>query len=291
MKYISLIIAIMAVLLSSCTQTGVTLLNQFSKTGNFTLATDIAYGVNPQNKLDIYRPTLPRQNKRTSSPVVVFFYGGCWGECNRLQKKDYQFVAQSFVANGYTTVVADFRQYPTVNFPEIMTDASQVIRWVSNNISRFGGNPNQLFVMGHSSGAHIAAMLAVNPHYLSNTHSNIKGFIGLAGPYDFLPFTEEYQRILFAPAQRYAESQPINVITPSAPPLLLLHGKKDTTVGQHNAVNLSRKAQSLGVKQRLILYPQHNHVGILLALSRPLKSRSSVLGDILTFIRQQTHKY
>ena len=283
-------IAVLSFLLSACTQTGVNLLNTLSKTGDYTITTDIAYGTKPENKLDIYRPTQQKKRNNHLTPVVVFFYGGCWGECNNLQKKDYRFVAQSFVSKGYTTVIADFRQYPDVNFPAIMADATQVVRWLSTNIVRYGGDANRTIVMGHSSGAHIAAMLAMNPRYLKSVHKNIKGFIGLAGPYDFMPFDEEYQKILFAPPQRYAESQPVKVISSNAPPILLLHGKKDTTVRLHNAVNLSQKAQSIGVKQRLIVYPQHNHVGILLALSKPLKNRSSVLADALTFIRQQTQQ-
>ncbi len=289
MKYSLLLIAIASVLLSACTQTGVNLLNTFSNTGDYVVVKDITYGTKPQNKLDIYRPTQSQKNTTNLTPVVVFFYGGCWGECNSLYKKDYRFVAQSFVSKGYTTVIADFRQYPNVSFQEIMTDTSQVIRWIANHISRYGGDANRIIVMGHSSGAHIASMLALNPQHLQGLHKNIKGFIGLAGPYDFLPFDEAYQKTLFAPPQRYAESQPISVINSNAPPLLLLQGKKDTTVGQHNSVNLSRKAQTLGVKQQLIIYPQHNHVSILLALSRPLKTRSAVLADMLEFIRQQTH--
>ena len=273
-------------LLAACSSSGAALLNSFAKTGDYTKTSDIPYGTNPQNTLDVY---LPKRTKNTTlnnknSPVIIFFYGGCWGECSDLKKSNYLFVGQAFASRGYTTVIADLRQYPDVNFSGLMSDASNVINWVSKNITRYGGDSERLVLVGHSSGAHIASMLALNPQYLGNNKKSIRGFVGLAGPYDFLPLDEEYQRVLFNPANNYANSQPINFVSAQSPPLLLLHGRDDTTVNKVNSINLSQKAQKLGVRQHLIIYPSHNHVGLLTALSRPFQSRSSVLKDILNFI-------
>lgn len=277
--------------LSSCAKTGTAILNSLALTGDYKKTVNIAYGEHSQNTLDIYQPVKPLVEKSGEEikPVVVFFYGGCWGECNSLDKSDYLFLAQSFASKGYITVIPEFREYPDVNFTDIMSDASGVIRWVTQYISEYGGDPNQLILIGHSSGAHIASMLALNTRYLDvGTRSKIRGFIGLAGPYDFLPLDEAYQRTLFGPSERYADSQPINFVSTQSPPMLILQGAKDTTVGKHNAQNLAKKAQRLGVSQKLVIYPEHDHVGIILALSRYQIKKSLVFRDILDFIQKQT---
>ena len=267
--------------LSGCASTGTTLLNSLAKS-DYKKTSDISYGLHSENKLDIYRPI---STTKSNGKVIVFFYGGCWGECTSLKKADYLFVGQSLASKGFTVVIADFRQYPEVNFNNLMSDASNVIRWTIKNIKKYDGSPNKIFVAGHSSGAHIAATLALNQRYLDhNSRQKIKGFIGLAGPYDFLPLDEEYQRKLFNPAKKYANSQPINFVSSSSPALLILHGEEDKTVFKHNAVNLSKKAKQFGVKQQLILYPSLSHVGILTALSRPFQGRSTVLNDIVRFV-------
>ncbi len=279
---------------AACTQTGAALLNALAKNNHYVRETDLRYGEHEANTLDVYHPAKkPSVDQAMKKPVLIFFYGGCWGECNSIGKADYLFVAQPFVEQGYVTVIPRFREYPKVKFSSIMDDAAKAVHWVTQNITHYGGDPDRIILMGHSSGAHIASMLALSPRYLgANSHPKIRSFVGLAGPYDFLPFDEAYQRKLFAPPERYRDSQPINFVTAQSPPALILHGEKDTTVGKHNAINLVRKSQALGGKLSLRLYPEHNHVGILLALSRPLQHRSTVLKDILLFMNkaQETDK-
>jgi acetyl esterase/lipase len=271
--------------LSSCSQAGAALLNSTAKTGDYIKASDLAYGTHKRYRLDVYRPKQTKGNK----PVVVFFYGGCWGECSSLEKKDYLFVAQSLSSRGYVTVIPNFRKYPEVTFQPIMADAASVMRWVSQHIGEYGGDANKVIIAGHSSGAHIGATLALDKRYLdSGLRNRIRGFIGFAGPYDFLPLDEAYQLKLFGPPNRYAASQPINFVSSQSPAMLLLHGRKDTTVKPENSQKLAEKAQNLGVDTKLIEYPKHDHVGVLIALSRPLQRKSSVLADVITFLEQHT---
>lgn len=282
----AILLMLMTAVLSACEQAGLSFLNTAAKTNDYEKISNIAYGDNPKQKLDVYQPKKPIKKE---APVVVFFYGGCWGACTTLNKTDYQFVAQSFSSRGYLTVVADLRQYPEVVFKDVMGDSAKVMDWVLAHSADYGGDKTQLIIAGHSSGGHIAAMLVLHPNYLNaETKQHIKAFIGFAGPYDFLPLDEDYQKRLFSAKNDYYGSQPINFISENAPPLLLLQGEKDTKVRPYNAINLSQKAKQLGVSQRLILYPQHTHVSLLTALSRPLQGRSKVLKDVLNFIAQQT---
>lgn len=257
------------------------------------LQANIRYGPHPQNQLDLYLPpTQPQTGDETlQRPVVIFFYGGCWGACLRFYKSDYRFVAQSLAAAGYVVVIPDYRHYPAVKFPAIMDDATAVVEWVSVNIEQYGGDPNQLFLMGHSAGAQMAALLTFNPAYLTPAgQARVRGFIGLAGPYDFLPFDQAYQPRLFGPEENYPLSQPINFVKGHEPPLLLLYGNDDTVVYPHNLENLAQKVRTLGGPVEVHRYDGIDHAGLVGALARPVRDRQPVYGDILQFLTQHTQQ-
>src|SRR3712207_3414863 len=122
--------------------------------------------------------------------VVVFFYGGRWESGDR---GDYLFAAQGLVSQGFVAVVPDYRLHPEVGFAGFMADGAAAVRWVRDNIAGFGGDPAQIFLMGHSAGAHIAALLALDERWLADQglpRGTVRGAIGLAGPYDFLPLSD-----------------------------------------------------------------------------------------------------
>jgi len=248
------------------------------------LVTDLSYGPHPENQLDIY---LPAQSEQADAPVIVFFYGGCWGACLKFYKADYRFVGESLSKAGYTVVIPDYRAYPNVKFPAIMTDAAAAVEWVSENIAQYGGDPKQLFLSGHSAGAQMTALLTLNEDYLRPaTHRDINGFIGLAGPYDFLPFDQAYQPILFGPEENYPLSQPINYVDGTEPPLLLLYGNGDRVVFPHNIENLSAKVAEQGGEVEVHRYDGIDHAGLVGSLSIPMRNRQPAYGHILQFLDQ-----
>ncbi len=254
------------------------------------IQTNIAYSTHPENKLDIYLPPQSQQTAEQAAPVIVFFYGGCWGACLKFYKSDYRFVAESLAKEGYVVVLPDYRYHPNVKFPAIMADATEAVEWVSNNIEQYGGDPNQIFLSGHSAGAQMSALLTLNEDYLRpETHHNVKGFIGLAGPYDFLPFDQAYQPILFGPVENYPISQPINYVDGNEPPLLLLYGNDDSVVFPRNIENLSAKVLQQGGVVEVHRYDGIDHPGIVGALSVPFRNRQPVYADILNFLNQHRH--
>src|SRR4051794_11872106 len=115
---------------------------------------DIAYGNAPRQRLDVYRPCSVDQDF-PSAPVVIFFYGGYWQGGS---KSEYFFAAQGLVSKGFVTVMPDSRISPDVVFPAFVEDGATAVRWVHDHIAQFGGDPNRVYLMGHSAGAHIAAM-------------------------------------------------------------------------------------------------------------------------------------
>jgi acetyl esterase/lipase len=274
--------------IAGCTRSALFIANGLARFGDYSIVRDINYGPSDLNHLDIYIPEPSSNKAKVSKPVVVFFYGGCWGGCYTGFKEDYLFVGQALASEGYVAVLADYRRYPEVIFPEIIDDARRAVEWVKANIENYGGDSENIFLMGHSAGAHLAAMLILNETYLSaETLNEISGFIGLAGPYDFLPFTKLYQRKVFAPEAAYPQSQPINFVDGVEPPLLLLYGNDDETVKPRNIINLAEKARCLGGKVETHYYDGIDHAGLIGSLSIPLRNQESVLADITRFIAHQ----
>ncbi|MGH7897891.1 MAG: alpha/beta hydrolase [Candidatus Binatia bacterium] len=243
---------------------------------------DIAYGEHPRQRLDVYR----RANGVGPAPVVVFFYGGSWQAGDR---GHYPFVADALASEGFVTVVPDYRTHPDVKFPVFMEDAARVVRWCRDHVAELGGDPTRIYLMGHSAGGHIAVLLAVDERYLEQAgldRSAIRAVVGIAGPYDFLPFRSDTLRTLFGPEEGWPTTQPINFIDGREPPMLLLHGSWDTTVGPGNARRLTDRICQHGGSARAIFYPYVGHMTIIGAFSRPLRWIAPVLRDTVTFLKE-----
>src|SRR6476660_1454179 len=186
----------------------------------------VPYGADPRQKLDVYVPV----DRSASVPVVVFFYGGTW---NSGERAGYEFVAEALASRGMMVVVPDYRLYPQVRYPDFLHDSAQAVAWAAKEAARYGGDPKRLFVMGHSAGAYNAAMVALDERFLrqaGTTPAILRGWIGLAGPYDFLPIQNPDVKPVFFHPNTPPESQPINHVTPTAPPALLIASVEDDLV-------------------------------------------------------------
>jgi acetyl esterase/lipase len=249
------------------------------------LAQDQVYRASPEARLDIFGPTPAPGKPSAPRPVVIFLFGGGWQDGSREQ---YRFVASGLVAQGYLTVIPDMRMYPEVTFPAFVEDAATATRWVLANIQAYGGDPGRVFLLGHSSGAHIAALLNYDERYLgadSGGHRHC-GFIGLSGPYDFLPLVSPtLQEIFPQPLRR--RSQPLAFVGGDEPPALLLHGLLDKTVKPRNSAALEQAVLRAGGEARLKVYDDEEHAQLVLALSSTLDFLVPVLADIDTFIKAQ----
>ncbi len=277
MKY--LVILILSQFLTGCANPGLTFVNSIALFDNYDLVSNLKYGENQSNQLDIYQPA------GSPKATVIFFYGGCWGACTVYGREEYRFVGQALTQQGYQVVVPDYRLYPDVLFPEIMQDSAKVIAWVNENIAQYGGTPEKVFLMGHSAGGHIAAMLTVNETYLpSELRQAIKGFIGLAAPYDFI-LDKPYLVKLFSDLN-YIESQPVHYIDGNEPPLLLLYGNEDRTVYPRNIINMTRAVESQGGRVEAHTFDGVDHVDILAALSIPYRGSYPVMQAIAAFIEK-----
>jgi acetyl esterase/lipase len=259
------LIASVLSLLGGCSPAA--LLNKTVSSRGYTRQADIAYGPLPRQKLDLYLPETPRADGK----AVTFFYGGSWDSG---AKGDYLFVGQALASRGITTIVPDYRLYPEVRFPTFLEDAVQATRWAGERVGT-----DKLFVMGHSAGAQIASMLAVHSPY----RTAMRGFIGLAGPYDFLPLKSAKLIDIFGGANR-PEIQAITFARAPLPPALLLHGTADTTVYPHNSENLAAAWRKAGAPVELKLYPDVGHIDMVAAFSNLLHGRAPTRDDVLAWI-------
>lgn len=259
----------------------VAILNAFVNKGDCVAVRDIPYGEAERQDLDIYRPAKRAQ----LAPVVVYFYGGGWEEGD---KALYPFLAATMVAHGLTVVVPDYRVYPVVRFPTFLEDAALAVRWVREHVARYGGDPERVVLMGHSAGAHIAAMLTFDRRWLAQVdldpRTDVKGMIGLAGPYDFLPLRSATLKEIFGPEDRLAETQPINFVDGAAPPVFLATGTKDDSVKPGNSLRLAERIRANGGVATLALYRHVGHRTLVGAFAPPLRFLAPVRRDILRFI-------
>lgn len=238
-----------------------------------------AYGSDPRQRLDVYAP----ERAAGSLPVVVFFYGGGWNSGDR---GGYEFAARAIAARGFVVVVPDYRLVPAVRFPAFVDDAAAAIRWTADHVAASGGDPARIAVAGHSAGAHIALLVTLDRHYLAaaGAPGAIKAAVGLAGPYDFLPFDAKSAIDAFGRAPDPLATQPIHFVRADAPPVLLLTGDADDTVRPRNTAALAAALRHAGAPVETRVYRGVGHIGILLALSKPFRGKAEALDDMTRFL-------
>lgn len=257
-------------------------LNSTDEHHGFTADHRIVFDAARGLSLDVYRPRDARD-----APVVVFFYGGDWTHGER---QWYRFVGTALAARGIVVVIPDYRKYPAVRMDGFMRDAATAVAWAHAHASDYGGDARRLFVMGHSSGGQIAALLATDDQWLRAqglTRDALAGCIGLAGVYDFVPipaFEHDMLGMFGRTTTEQARAEPVAHVTGGEPPMLLLHGTADKEVAPANSRSLDRVLRAHGDDVTLRLYPGVGHSALLFAMSRPLRGHADTLGDVVAFI-------
>ena len=261
-------------------------LNALVPTDSHELGT-VAYGSSARQQLDVYTPRSTPERVRPANgwPLVVFFYGGSW---NQGEREQYRFVGEALAARGVLTIIPDYRLYPEVRYPEFLRDNAAAVAWALREAARLGADPKRVFVMGHSAGGYNAAMIALDARWLN--HEGLKpaqlaGWIGLAGPYDFLPIENPDAQPVFFHPNSPPESQPIRYVSPSVPRTFLGAAPEDKLVNpERNTRQMASKLQSAGVPVMLQIYPRTNHVTLIGAFAGPFRFLAPVLDDVVNFV-------
>ena len=268
--------------LSGCSAVGT--LNTLTPQSSESVQKDVAYGTLPRQRLDIYKPKLAAP--AAGWPVVVFFYGGSW---NFGEKADYLFVGEALASRGVLVLVADYRLYPEVRYPDFLLDSVLALTYGLDHAAQLGGDPKRVFVMGHSAGGYNAAMLALDPRWLAaanHTPRELAGWIGLAGPYDFLPTDNPDAQPVFFHPNYPPNAQPIGFTQAGAPRTFLAAPMDDKLVSRERSTQqMADKLQAAGVPVTLKLYPKASHTSLVGAFAWPLRWIAPVLDDVDAFIQ------
>lgn len=240
----------------------------------------VPYGTHEQH-LDIWRPA----DAAPALPVVTFFHGGAWQSGSAAA---YGFAGRALAKLGYIVVVPDYRKLPAHRFPAFMEDAAQVVAWTRSNIATMGGDPDRIALVGHSSGAHMALLLALDRRWLTQAHvppQTIRAVIGISGPYDFYPYSDAAAKLAFrdTPAQL---TQPVRLARRDAPSTLLFASRADTRVKARNSIALANQLRVKGAPIQLILMDGLSHEATLLSLMPQLAWLGPVRAQSGAFLAQ-----
>ncbi|MFT4635360.1 MAG: acetyl esterase/lipase [Arenicella sp.] len=243
--------------------------------------TGLAYGNQDWQKLDVY----PQAD---TAPVIIFIHGGSW---RHGRKDQYLFAADAFYRQGYTVVLPDYLKYPDqrAKYPSFAVDGAKAVAWVKQNISEYNGDPSQVFVVGHSAGAHTTMMLATDKQFLNAeglAPSDLKGVVGIAGPYSFIPDWEVTQTV-FGPPANYPLMDALNYVDGDEPSTLLLHSAGDVQVGQYNQQKMQAALKSKGVDSEAVLYNALGHIDMVTHLHPWFSKEDNLMVDIHQFIQKR----
>ena len=228
----------------------------------------------------------------SNRPMVVFFYGGSWTSGDRA---DYKFVGEALASHGIVTVVADYRLSHEVRYPVFLMDSAEAVQSALEHAGEWGVSSERVYLMGHSAGGYNAAMLALDARWLQGAgvdRGQVAGWIGLAGPYDFLPICIPEVQQAFGWPGTPANSQPLfhaqKPDTASPSRVLLLAARDDEVVNpQRNSVGLAQALKARGTTVEMALLDRVGHATLIGAMAAPLRGLAPVLDSVSQFVTRQ----
>lgn len=259
---------------------------RFARERPITLAVRAQYGPHPAQHLELWVPDQPAADGEPH-PLIVFYHGGGW---HSGAPADYRFVARTLGEHGFATALVGYRLVPEGRFPAMLEDSAAGLAWLAANAGRHGVHTNRAVLAGHSAGAYNAVMLALDLQWLEAAGAPsgmVAGVAGLAGPYDFHPFTSDSAVAAFGHVKSPQSTQPIRFARGDAPPLLLMTGTADDVVRPRNSVALDRAVRAAGGRSKVIQFEGMGHAGIVMALSRPFRRNGQVMEELVRFAREQ----
>lgn len=241
---------------------------------------NLHYGRHPGQVLDIY---LPSENSRGLQ--LVFIHGGGWQSGH---KDEYAFLGAAMAAHGVACAVIGYRLYPEVRSPIFIEDVAHAVGWLRREGVRYGFGQRPLFLMGHSAGAHMASMVALDARYQQISHldqSAVAGIIGMSGVYRLRPEPSTIYSDIFAAAGPGFETvSPICFVGENPVPLLLLHGDRDQVVDINNARRMVEAAVNAGHSATLHTQQGYGHIRPVLEFLPFVPSHQRTMSVLLSFM-------
>ena len=246
------------------------------------LPVTLSYGSSERQRVDVYQAGRRK-------PLVIFFYGGSWNSGSRT---DYRFVARAFNDLGYSVAIPDYRLTPEALYPDFLKDSAQAISLLINRAEEFGADPQRVILVGHSAGAYNAMMVALDQRWLSpEDRQRIRGVIGLASPVNFLPIQLPAARLAFHWPNTPRNSQPIEHVSSSSPPILFINANNDPLVDPRiNSIAMAEKLRAANVYVEVENFDgplgMINHARLVATLSPTFQFLSPTLDKSRVFIER-----
>lgn len=211
------------------------------------------FGPTEVETLDIFAPQGAKD-----LPVMVFVHGGAW---RILTKDDASAPAPTFVENGCIYVALNFATIPAVRLPDMAQQCRAALVWLSKNIARFGGDPNRIFISGHSSGGHLCGVLATTDWTKHGGPTNLlKGSIAMSGMYDLYPvmLSQRSSYVKLSPEEVGALS-PMRHLSQVTFPVIVVYGDKETPEFQRQSRDFSTALAGMGRLSSTLVLSGKNH--------------------------------
>jgi acetyl esterase/lipase len=259
--------------------------------GAIRLAAAASFGDDPAQRLQLFVPADPAVDPAHTGralPLVMFIHGGGWASGD---PHDYRFIARNLAPSGYGVVLAGYRLLEHGRYPAMLEDGALALRWIASHATTHGGDAGRIVLMGHSAGAYNAVMLGLDRRWWGQgglpDHA-LRGIVGLAGPYDFLPLDSERTIATFGHVDEQDDTQPIRHVRGDAPPLLLIHGTDDKRVAPRHSLSLARALARCGGRSETHVLEGIGHEGLIMRFARPFLRDRRPLDRVLTFLAHAT---
>ena len=225
---------------------------------------DIAYrsdkGADKErHRLDVYAP-----KGKKDFPVVMFVHGGSWRSGD---KNLYAALGQSLAADGIGCVICNYRLSPAVQHPAHVEDVAKAFAWTADNITKYGGKKDQLFLCGHSAGGHLVSLLVTDPQYLKaekHTPSEVKGVAALSGVYEIVPTVQVLQGPFGRDEEKCKAASPLTHASGKHPPFLIAYADNDFPRLDETALNMHAALKKADSPVELVKCKDRNHYTIII---------------------------
>jgi acetyl esterase/lipase len=214
-----------------------------------------------RHRLDLYVPVGAK-----NYPVMIYVHGGGWKSGS---KTLYIGLGRAFARHGIGVAIINYRLSPKVLHPSHAEDVAKAFAWVHGNIAKYGGDAENITLMGHSAGGHLAALLATDPNYLKAEKlepSQIRGIISVSGVYRIDPAGDLFTPAFGSDADSCRKASPLSYVTGNHPPFLIAYAENDYTTFDRMAMEFHAALEKAKSPTSILKVEARNHISIIVSI-------------------------
>lgn len=261
----------------------------FTSAAQIKVAKDVGYGKaegKVSNQLNIYYPA----DTVAKKGVVIFIHGGSWSSG---KKETYWWLGRNLARKGLVAVIINYGLAPDQQYPQMAADCAAAVNWVSQHINNYGGNPERIFLMGHSAGGHLAELINADPEYLeaAGFKGKIKGVIlndafGL-DMNEYLSKAEKddnyhnFLRTFSDDPAIWTKASPLNYVEKNENPHLIFYGEKTYPAIQIQSERIQKQLTAQQIPSSIYVIKGKKHVGMI---SQMVFGSNQLYQKILDFV-------